>query len=340
MKRNLLLLLTVIVLGGIAYFLSKKETDKKANKTYDFSYRDFAVKDIEKVHKIVLVNRNTGVLTFDKKDKRWLINKKHVVSKNTMNNMLTVIKNVKIDYVPTDAAVKNIMKNMMLDGIKVELYDEKGNTLKKYHVGGSPENSTGTYFVMDGFAKPLVMTIPGFKGNLKVRFSYELDDWRDKTVINENIDAIKEISMKYVFDEKSSFVISKDGNDYKVNTVYPSQKSMNGLVDQNYVKSYLLGYESKFAEGFENYKEKKSDIISRKPIVEISITRNNGTVKNLKLYMNPKSDELIEEREKVLNKYLNDMVLRYFMLDDNNDLYLIQYEVFKDLFIPYKKFFK
>ncbi|MEZ4906911.1 MAG: hypothetical protein R2771_04540 [Saprospiraceae bacterium] len=61
---------------------------------------------------------------------------------------------------------------MTYGGIKAEIYNKDGEILKSYYVGGSPQNSIGTYFLMTGAASPLVMTMPGFTGNLKVRFSY------------------------------------------------------------------------------------------------------------------------------------------------------------------------
>lgn len=340
MKKNLILLLIVIVLGAVAYYLSQNDKAKKTNKTYDFSYRDFAVKDIDKVEKIVLINRSRGVLTFEKEGNNWIINKKYKASKNSMNNMLSVIKNVKIEYVPTDAAIENIMKNMMYDGIKVELYDSEDKSIKQYYVGGSPENNKGTFFVMEGSAKPLVMTIPGFSGNLRVRFEYPLNVWRDKTVYDEKVDNIKEVEVKYFFDKDLSFKISKENDKFNVSPAFENQKAIKGNPDQKFINSYLLGYTKKIAEGIEVDPELRENVLSRSHIMEINITRDNGSTKKIKLYMDPNLDENIQDQNEGIDKYMNQNVFRYFLLDDKDNLYLIQYGVFKDLFIPYKKLLK
>ena len=49
--------------------------------------------------------------------------------------------------------------------------------------------------------------------------------------------------------------------------------------------------------------------------------------------MIPNLDEEVDEEKEGLDKYLNDNVLRYIARDENGDLYLIQYEVFKDIFV-------
>jgi len=218
MKKNILMLIVLLVLGGFAYYLvSNDDKDKvRTNEDYDFSYREFAVENIDEVKKIIVVNRNKGVFTFTKKNSKWFVNDTFLVSPQLVENMLSVIKNVKIDYVPTIAAEKNIMKGMMLNGIKVEIYDKDNKPIKKYFVGNSPQNSIGTYFVMDGYGKPLVMTIPGFKGNLRVRFSYSLNEWRDRTVFSEKPENIKRVLVKYNFEKNSSFELLRKGDEFEI----------------------------------------------------------------------------------------------------------------------------
>lgn len=42
-------------------------------------------------------------------------------------------------------------------------YDKKDELVKKFYVGDSPENSIGTYYLMEGSASPLVLSLPGLK---------------------------------------------------------------------------------------------------------------------------------------------------------------------------------
>lgn len=340
MKRNIVLLIVLSVLAGLSYFLITKKSSPVAPKSYDFSYRDFAVKDIDKIKKIVLINRNKGLFSFEKHIDNWIINKEFIANKNAVNNMLAVIQKVRIDYVPPDAAVENIMKSMMYNAIKVELYDENDNAIKKYYIGGSPDSSDGTYFVMDGSAKPLVMGIPGFIGNLRVRFAYSMDDWRDRTVIHINYDDIQEVKMLYNFDKKSSFVIDNNNGNFSVTQPFGNSNNSNQVPDQNIINSYLLGFENKAAEAVSNSIEDKDDILSRSPIVEIFITTKSNTTKSVKLYMIPILDDEVDMEGTGLDKYLNQEVLRYMALTDSGDLFLVQYTVFKDLFLTYDSFFK
>ena len=341
MKKNILMLIVLLVLGGFAYYLVSNDKNEvvKTNKDYDFSYRDFAVKNIDEIGKIVVVNRNKGVFTFTKKNNKWFVNDTFIAYPQLVKNMLSVIKNVKIDYVPTIAAEKNIMKGMMLDGIKVEIYDKDNKPIKKYYVGNSPQNNVGTYFVMDGYGKPLVMTIPGFKGNLRVRFSYSLNEWRDRTIYREKPENIKRILVKYNFEKNSSFELVRKGNKFEILTPFDNQKIIDKPLDQKFAKSYLVGFTKKVAEGIIADKSFIQDIVSQTVLASIEIERNDGTVKNLKIYMSPGFSKEDIPDNKGIYKYFNGKVHRYFAEADNGDIYQIQYEVFKDLLIPYDSFF-
>jgi len=339
MKKNLILLLIVIVLGIVAYLTVRQP--ENITKNYDFSYREFEVKDIDQIQKINIIKRDGESLRFERKSDNWIINGKYLADETPIANILAVFKRVRIKYVPPDAAIENIMKSMIANSIKVELFDKNNKSLKKFYIGGSPENSDGTYFVMEGSAKPLVMEVPGFKGNLRVRFNYTLDEWRDKSVISENPESLKEITVKYYVDKNSSFRIVKDKDGrYQVLPVFEDQSQLNAVADQKIIKSYLLGYESKKCEYIENNMPDINDIISRKPIIDILIKRDDGSTGTLTIYMLPKLDEEIQEDKQGLDKYLNQHVLRYIAKTDDGDMFLIQYEVFKDIFVDYRFFFR
>ncbi len=338
MKKNIILLSIVIILGIIAFYSVKKPENKVKN--YDFSYREFAVKDIDQIQKIIIIKRNDKPLKFERKDKKWIINGMYLADKIQVENILHVFKRVRIKYVPPDAAVENIMKSMIAKSIKVELYDKNDEPLKKFYIGGSPQNSDGTYFVMEGSSKPLVMDIPGFKGNLRVRFNYTLDEWRDRTVISENPESLKEVTVKYFMDKNSSFKIIKNATDnYDVVPAFEEQEKIEKNPNQKIVKSYLLGFEQKGSEYIENSMPGKEDVVSRKPIAEIQIKREDGSTRSLVLYMLPDLDDEIQKDKSGLDKYFNQNVLRYIAKSDEGDLFLIQYEVFKDIFIRYGSFF-
>jgi hypothetical protein len=286
----------------------------------------------------MLYKRDGEKISLTKNGDKWLVNDKFPANQNAISNILSPIENVKIEYVPPDAAVENIMKSMMYNSIKVELFDKDNNALKKYYVGDSPDNSIGTYYVMDGSASPLVMNFPGFNGNLRVRFNYTADEWRDRTVFSLKPDDITEVSMKYYFEQENSFVLTRNGKNFTLKPAFDGIKDFNTKVNPEFAKTYLLGFENKGCEYIANGYENKDDIVSRPPIVEIGLKLSNGNIKTLQIFMLPNLEEEVDNKKTGLDKYLNQSILRYIARDEAGDLYLIQYEVFKELFVTAKSF--
>lgn len=338
-KSRIVLIIAVIALALVAFFVIKAGSDKK-NRNYDFSFREFAVEDIENVEKVLLFKRDGERIQLNRKKNVWYVNDKYIASSTAVANLLSAVKNVKIDYVPPDAAVENIMKSLMYNGIKVELYDKSGEAIKKFYVGDSPENSIGTYYLMEGSASPLVLSLPGFKGNLRVRFSYTQDEWRDRSVYNIKPEDIDEVSMKYFFDKDNSFLLKRINDGFTIQPAFEDLKKSNTRVNNDFAKAYLLGFENKGCEYIANNIEGREDILTRLPIVEIGLKLKTGKSKKLDIFMIPNLDNEVDEDKDGINKYLNESVLRYIARDENNDLFLIQYEVFKDIFVSARSFNK
>ncbi|MGE5356009.1 MAG: DUF4340 domain-containing protein [Deltaproteobacteria bacterium] len=333
MSRNKIILgALVIILALTAFILIRRNIEKK-DKVYDFSFREFAVEDIESINRIALFKRDGEIIELKKVGSGWIVNDKYPASPTAISNILSAIKNVRIDYVPPDAAVENIMKSLMYNGIKVELYDNNNKPVKKFYVGDSPENNIGTYYLMDGSASPLVLSLPGFKGNLRVRFGYTLDEWRDRTVYALAPDQIDKVSIKYFFDKKNSFTLKRENDGFTYFNPFQEYNKPPVIANKTYAKTYLLGFENKGCEYIANNLENKDDVLSRLPIVEIELQTIDKKVKKLEIFMIPNLDEEVDEEKEGLDKYLNDNVLRYIARDENGDLYLIQYEVFKDIFV-------
>lgn len=331
-KSGLLLIGLLILLGLLAFFLVRTQSDKKSVH-YDFSFREFAVNDIETVDKILLHKRDGETVKLSRKDDSWYINDLYAAAQGSIANILFAIQNVRIDYVPTEAALENIMRSMMYNSIKVELYDKDDNPIKKYYVGDSPDNSVGTYYVMEGSGSPLVMSLPGQKSNLRVRFSYTADEWRDKSIYSLDTDLITELTIRYFWEKESSFTIKRDGDVFTISPAFQGIIKPVRQLETKSARTYLLGFAKLGSEYIANSIEAKDDIISRQHIAEIEIKLEGGENKKLEIFMLPLLDEEVDEKDTGIEKYFNHRVWRYAARDENDDLFIIQYELFEDIFL-------
>ena len=336
MKRTLVLLAILILLGAFTwYFVSRQ--NEKGNKSFDFSYREFALEKVDELEKIVVVKRNEAPITFIRTGYDWKINGEFKARKNAMDNMLDVIKNIRIDYVPPNSATENIMKSFLRHGIKVELYGKNDKILKKYYVGSSPADGMGSYFVMDGSDKPLVMSLPSMKGNVHTRFNYSLEEWRDMTVLDFKKDQIKKLEISYPFNRKFSFQIENG----EIGPLHALQKPIAGKANARLIETFLAGFEGKEAEYIENKNPKKDSITAQIPFCELRITDRLDQPHEFRFFYhtNPHLNDLQKNQLGPMDAFNPYQSERFFVLADWGDFYLAQYQVFKDIFWKYDSFF-
>lgn len=330
MKRNLILLLILAVLGFVAYkALSSKEVN-----TADGSDRAFTVEDIDAVDKIFVAYKNKKDITLSRNGQHWLLDKKHRVKDGAIAGVLSVLKDARVKFIPSKNATENIVKGIAKVGIKVEAYDKNNKKLTSFYVGGNTPDERGTYFLMEHAAQPYVLELPWEESVLREKFARTFLEWRDYTIFREDDTKIVELSVEYPKDQTNSFRIKKEDG----YTVLPFNENapMSGKKTiQKNVESYLKEYSFLMAEYIENEHPRKDSISQLLPFCHITIKFDDGGYKDLKLFpvlevMKYNSDPAEFEALKTLP--------RFFGLASWGDFYLIQQPLIEKLLIRYNYF--
>ena len=56
------------------------------------------------------------------------------------------------------------------------------------------------------------MFIPYWEGNLRERFLLKINDWRDRTIFQEDPEEIKKVTISYPRSSASGFILEQKGN--------------------------------------------------------------------------------------------------------------------------------
>jgi len=335
MKKYLIPGIVLLVLGLGAWYLIKSNN---VMSSYDFSYREFAVEDVESIEKIIVVNK-TGEppFHFTRNGDRWMVNGKFKVNKNVMDNMLDAIKNVQIDYVPPNSAKEEIMKGFLKHGIKVDIFNKRNKKIKSYYIGSSPTDGRGSYYVMDGYDIPFVMKLPTVEGNIHTRFNYTLEQFRDLAVVEIPKESIEAIEVSYPFNKKFSFKLAAG----VISTLHPFQKAIEGEQDPALIEAYLSGFSQKYAEYIENKNPAKEDILKQTPFCEMRITKTDGKTEELSFFYIPDPDDISYAAPADFTEHFKEgKAERFFIMTNRGDFYLAQLILFKDILWKYDAFFK
>jgi hypothetical protein len=329
MKKNSLILIALFaILGGASYYFIKKGDGKTTLVAPD---QDFAV-PADQVGKIFLADKQNHQVTLTLQGKQWMVDGKYKVKHDVIENCLKVISEVKVKYVPSAAAAKNAITEFATFGIKVEVYGKSDNRLKTYYIGGTDNEGSGSYYIMENQEKPYVAHVPFFYGELQPNFPLKLEDWRDRTIFAEEIEDIQSASVEYPAQKSSSFKIENQGNSLDVMPFYAGVPRNTGNQKKGVAENFLFGFKSIVAEAFENTNAARDSIIRQEPFSVISLKSKKGEENALRIYPIYKRDAsgtLLREAQ----------VDRYYGYSSKGDFYLIQDVVFRKLFWDYNSFF-
>jgi len=335
MKRSLILLLLLLVAIGIYYFIDDNEASKMSQLRTE---RAFSIDDLGDLHKIVITEKNKKSIILERNNgNTWWLNNKYLARKNAMDNLLEVIQQVQIKYIPEKSARENILKEIKTIGVQVDLYKEDNNLLKSYQVGGSTQDERGTYMIMNDKTQqaiqPFVMQIPSIEGSVRGRFILSESNWRDRSVINEDVGEIKFIKVEYPSKQDESFTIRMESGK-------PALYSLQGVVetrfDQNKVKGYTQGFDNIYAEYIDNLNPLRDSISNLTPFSIISFGKSESDHKVVKLFS---LSDLMYENEDLEEINTLKVEGRYFVDCSWGDFMLVQHRLIGKL-LRGKSFFE
>ena len=338
MSRTVVLLLLFLLLGGGAFwYLSQGEEEKTSLVGAD---REFSV-DIEQVHKIFIADRAGEKTTLERKDDYWLYNGKYEARPSVMRPLLEAIEKVRVKYKPPTAAVKHMVNTLATQGIKVELYDARGELMKAYYIGGSTADERGTFMILEGAEQPYVVEIPAWEGNLSVRFKRKGDEWRKKLLFEEKVENIRSVAIEYPKQRNNSFVFeqTEDGV-YDVRPFYDVTPKIPNPMKAGIGEAYLVNFEKVSAEAFRNNLPEKDSVRQLVPFSIITLATVDGDTSIVKLY--PIVPETVVTQDLKSGDYIINSgdIERYFVDFNGEDFMMAQNRVLKEILWGYRSFFE
>lgn len=318
----------------MAWYLFQGPPDKSSLLREERSFKVEA----EEIGKIFLADRYGEQTTLQREGNHWLVNGQYRAYDNAVDNLLDAISRIEMDYKPPAAAVPNMVKSLSTQGLKVEIYDRKGERIMAYYLGGATQNELGTFIIREGFEQPYVAHIPGWSGNLRQRYSLVGDQWRDKAVFRAAIDEIAELSVEYPQQKSQSFRILKDGRNWKVVPFYEITPVINRPEQEGAVETYLTEYEGIFAETFQNENPQRDSLSNQIPFCSIKLKSRDGTLQEAHLF--PRYPKTVMNPDTGLPESSGDVVERFSVLTHTGDFMVVQQSVFQKLFRPYSFFFQ
>lgn len=331
MKRTLLLAALFLLLGAAAWYaITQKNQKTSIADSWDM---EFGIPETGDIKKIFIADRKGQTATLVRSKKAWIYNGQFRVRPTAIQSLLETIAQVRVQYVPTEAAKPGLIKSIAAEGIKVEIYDKDDQLMKCYYVGDVTNDERGTYMIMDKSENPYVVQIPSFIGQLRVRYMLGDDNWRDRAVFKEKPEEIEFVSVEYPQQKNQSFRIQKtDQSTYDVQPFYSTTPIIKGPQRKGVPEAYLLQFESLVSEGFENTNIVKDSVRALVPFVIMTVKNKDGEETKARFWPVEVDQDPVTGRT---------FIVRYFTdLNDGALFMLTQHQVFGPVFRGYPFFFE
>ena len=270
MKKTILALIAVLVLGIVAYYSFQ---DKNETSTLKVEETDFSVTDTSIITRFFIARKNGNNYQFVKNnEEEWVVNKSWKAQKFAVNMILGTISEMKVKA-PVPKGMRNeVIKTLASQGVKVELYSNNG-LIKTFYVGDYTADEKGTFFIMEGSENPYIVHIPRFNGYLTGRFQIKKDEFLDRRIFGSRKDDIALLSVDYQVEGLNNFKINQNGI-HGVNTI-----------DSLKLNQYLAYYQKIYAEAYFKNVNKKQQIfadsmVQTTPFATIKLVDKNDKKSN------------------------------------------------------------
>lgn len=317
--KNTLILLSVLLVFGAAYFLFVYNRDGSTSLNTNESA--FAITDTSVVGKVVLVRLNKGKELGRYEIRRgpggWTDANEFPVFQPRVNTFLGTAAQLYVRDPIQDQAQQSALTILKGTHTEVTYFDLTGKQLKKYFVGPPNSPQTANIMLLEGAEQAFLVSKPGFTGYISVYFTTDPYSWREKLLFNVKGEQLTEVQAAYK--GEGSFAIRRSSKDGEWTL------EGAGTVDTKIIGKYLEGFQGKtYAESFgeEHYAGLQDSLKASEPDVRFSYKTSDGQARTMVLYAQSNNPN------------------RYFgWMEDNKIFYTIQRSVI-DKFLVLRAYFE
>lgn len=325
MKKVIIGLLALLLVGGITFWLYQ---EKGAKSTIKKEITDFAVSDTAAIDKIFMADEQGNTILLKRQEDHWTVNDKYRARRDGIRILLETIKLVRVKAPVSQPALENVLKDIMGNHTKIEIYQGGDNPVKTYFVGSPNQMHTGTEMLIEGSSRPFFTHIEGHHGFLTTRYFTNENDWRDREIFGYKYGDIAEVSITYPNEPQNSFRIIDQG-DHEHFAVYSgSGEQVVENIDNAYIQNYLSNYKMIHYESFEETKSTTfiDSVMQSTPIFTINVKEEDGTERLVHGYRKPLKEGYDPEGNPI--DYDLD---RLYLYIDSNEFVVGQYAIFDRL---------
>jgi hypothetical protein len=287
MKKLITLIVAAIAVGALAYF--GFNLIKKSGSSVDSELIEFAIKDVEKIDRVVITDNFGRVMDLRKPANSdvWTDKDGGCIQQEGIYYILDACKKIEFKGYLNENSIETKKNIMMAQHIKVEYY-LNGKWHKTWYIGPASKDHLGQVMLLESDElgksdRPVIMAIKGMYGIIEPRFYADPLKWKCTQIFDYEARDIKKVDVRFPLEPSRSFSVESLGNNrYSVK----QQDIPLPQVDTQFVMLYLNKFKKIHYETA-NYLLDNNQIDSLKrtsPFCTLDIRLKNGKNTKMKMY--------------------------------------------------------
>jgi hypothetical protein len=276
----------------------------------------FASEPQKEITKIEFSDGNRK-LTLDKEGSEWLINGKTEARKSGILYILRVLQEIKIKSPVSDGLFEGEISSKKIIPVKVRVY-EKRKLLNSFLVYKTPSNPYGEIMKRTERAKPFIVYVPGYDGEIGSGFTLNELFWQTYTIFNLLPSEIASVNFENLSDTSSSFSIVNKNRHVILSGPAGTLKGWDTTIVTRYLSYFtFIPFES---WAFDISPEQKKMVESEKPAYILTVNTTLGKKIILTLWERMKDEKggKTKDTDRLFGKTQNSdafFIIRYFDVD-------------------------
>lgn len=215
LKRIQLLFVFLLLTGVGAFFSLQKNTETSSFKKEEIS---LAVGDTMGIEAIKIQRPSQAAVNLHKISlNEWRVNNKFEVRNQLVSFLFYGLNKLEVKRPISDNQKGLVKKELLADGIKVSI--RKGEKEETFIVKTNENDINSSYFLPSGSDDPVIVHVPGVKGDISQLLNLKEEDWRTRELFNSSPLSLKKVSLNYTEHKEDNFEVVSENSGFLVKGV-------------------------------------------------------------------------------------------------------------------------